>query len=175
MSESPAAPSTYRSGMAVIVGRPNVGKSTLLNRMIGVKLSIVSHRAQTTRHRILGIYTDDVSQIAFVDTPGFQLEHTSALTRTMNRTVTSALRDVNVVLLVVEAGRLGRQDHEIISMLPEATPVVAVINKIDKLKQRDALLPFMDELRKAYPFVEIVPVSAGKGTGITELDRKSVV
>jgi GTPase len=161
--------SHYRSGMVVIVGRPNVGKSTLLNRLIGVKLSIVSRRAQTTRHRILGIHTDSRAQIAFVDTPGFQLEHPSALNRTMNRTVTSALRDVDAVMLVVEAEKLTKQDEVIISMLPESTPVVAVINKIDKLKDRTALLPFIETLRGTHTFNEFVPVSAEKGTGVPAL------
>jgi len=155
--------------MVVIVGRPNVGKSTLLNRLIGVKLSIVSRRAQTTRHRILGVYTDSRAQVAFLDTPGFQLQHSSALNKAMNRTVTSALRDVDAVMLVVEAGKLTKQDQEIISMLSESVPVIAVVNKIDKLKDRTSLLPFIDELRVAYQFAEIIPVSAEKGSGIPDL------
>ena len=171
---SPGTADTYRTGMAVIVGRPNVGKSTLLNRMIGVKLSIVSRRAQTTRHRILGIYTDDRAQIAFLDTPGFQLQHSNALNRAMNRTVTSALRDVDAVLLVVEAGKLTSQDNEIISMLSDAAPVVAVVNKIDKLRDRALLLPFIDGLRTVYPFAEIVPISAEKGTGVRDLIKAIV-
>jgi GTP-binding protein Era len=160
---------TFRSGTVVIIGRPNVGKSTLMNRLIGVKLSIVSHRAQTTRHRILGIHTDSRAQIAFLDTPGFQLQHTSALNKEMNRTVTSALRDVDAIMLVVEAGRVTKQDEVIISMLSDDVPVVAVINKIDKLKDRASLLPFIDTLRAAYHFADFVPVSAAKGDGITEL------
>ncbi len=159
----------YRSGMVAIVGRPNVGKSTLMNRLIGVKLSIVSRRAQTTRHRILGIHTDSRAQIAFLDTPGFQLQHSSALNKEMNRTVTSALREVDAVMLVVEAGRLTKQDEEIMSMLPDAVPAVAVINKIDKLRDRTSLLPFIEQLRAAHPFAEFVPVSAAKGDGIPEL------
>ena len=161
--------SNFRSGTVVIVGRPNVGKSTLLNRLIGVKLSIVSRRAQTTRHRILGVHTDSRAQIAFVDTPGFQLEHASPLNRTMNRTVTSALLDVDAVMLVVEADKLTKQDEKIISMLSETVPVVAVVNKIDKLKDRTALLPYIETLRTAYPFAEFVPVSAEKGTGVPDL------
>jgi GTP-binding protein Era len=155
--------------MVAIVGRPNVGKSTLLNRLIGVKLSIVSHRAQTTRHRILGIHTDKRAQIAFVDTPGFQLQHSNALNRTMNRTVTNALREVDVVLLVLEAGKLGASDREIIGMLPKGFPVFAVVNKVDKLMKPELLLPFIEELGNIYPFTEIVPVSAQKGTGMADL------
>ncbi|UCD70077.1 MAG: GTPase Era [Betaproteobacteria bacterium] len=160
---------SHRSGTVVIVGRPNVGKSTLLNRLIGVKLSIVSRRAQTTRHRILGIYTASHAQIAFLDTPGFQLQHASALNRAMNRTVTTALRDVDAVVLVVEAGVLTDQDKEIIAMLSQAVPVLAVVNKIDKLKDPALLLPIIDELQHAYPFAEIVPISAEKGRGIPDL------
>lgn len=165
----PSSPGPYRSGTVAIVGRPNVGKSTLMNCLIGVKLSIVSRRAQTTRHRILGIHTDSRAQIAFLDTPGFQLQHSSALNKEMNRTVTSALREVDVVMLVVEAGRLTKQDEEIISMLSDSVPVVAVINKIDKLKDRTSLLPYIESLRAAYRFAEFVPVSAAKGDGIPEL------
>lgn len=159
----------YRSGTVAIVGRPNVGKSTLLNRLIGVKLSIVSRRAQTTRHQILGIYTDAHAQIAFLDTPGFQLQHSNALNRAMNRTVTNVLQEVDAVLLVTEAGKLTANDREIIAMLPKSVPALAIVNKVDNLKNPQLLLPIMDELRRAYSFAEIVPVSAQKGTGITDL------
>jgi len=155
--------------MVAIVGRPNVGKSTLLNRLIGVKLSIVSRRAQTTRHRILGIWTGSRAQIAFLDTPGFQLQHSNALNKAMNRTVTNALREVDAVLMVIEAGKLTASDREIIAMLPKTAPVLAVVNKIDRLKNPQSLLPFIDELRSVYSFAEIVPVSAERGTGITDL------
>jgi GTP-binding protein Era len=146
-----------------------VGKSTLINRLIGVKLSIVSRRAQTTRHQILGIYTDARAQIAFLDTPGFQLQHPSALNRAMNRTVTNALQEVDAVLLVVEAGKITASDREIIAMLPKTVPALAVVNKIDKLKDPQLLLPIIDEIDKICPFAEIVPVSAEKGAGISDL------
>ena len=160
---------SYRCGMVAIVGRPNVGKSTLLNRLIGVKLSIVSRRAQTTRHRILGIHTDSRAQIAFLDTPGFQLQHSNALNRTMNRTVTNALREVDAVLLVMETGKFTHSDREIVAMMPKAVPILAIVNKIDKLDKPELLLPFIDEIGRAYPFAEIVPVSAEKGTGVADL------
>lgn len=159
----------FRCGTVAIVGRPNVGKSTLLNRLIGVKLSIVSRRAQTTRHRIMGIYTDARAQIAFLDTPGFQLQHSNALNRTMNRTVTNALREVDMVLLITEAGKLTGSDREIIGMLPKSVPAFAVVNKIDKLNSPQLLLPILDELGHAFSFAEIVPVSAQTGKGIADL------
>ena len=162
-------PDDFRCGTVAIVGRPNVGKSTLLNRLIGVKLSIVSRRAQTTRHQILGIYTNARAQIAFVDTPGFQLEHASALNRTMNRTVTNVLQEVDAVLLITEAEKLTAGDREIIAMLPKSVPVIAIVNKIDKLKNSRFLLPIMEQLGRACSFAEIVPVSAQKGTGINDL------
>ena len=159
----------FRCGTVAIVGRPNVGKSTLLNRLIGVKLSIVSRRAQTTRHQILGIYTDAHAQIAFLDTPGFQLQHSNALNRAMNRTVTNALQEVDVVLLVTEAGKLTAGDREIMAMLPKSVPALAIVNKTDKLANSQMLLPIMEELGNAWSFSEIVPVSAQKGTGIADL------
>src|SRR5688572_6250692 len=122
----------YRTGYVAIVGRPNVGKSTLLNRLVGQKISITSRKAQTTRHRITGIYTEPDTQFIFVDTPGFQLKHTSALNRAMNRSVTDVLSEVDVVFFVVEALRFSGDDAKVAKLLPEKTPVVLVINKIDK-------------------------------------------
>ena len=161
----------FRSGMVAIVGRPNVGKSTLLNRLVGAKISIVSRRAQTTRHRILGVLTDEDTQIAFLDTPGFQLRHSSALNKAMNRAATASLREVDAVVLMVEAGSITPQDRKVIGLLSERSPVIAVVNKIDRLANQAELLPLIDELRQAYNFDEIIPVSAEKGLAVEELVR----
>jgi len=161
----------FRSGMVAIVGRPNVGKSTLLNRLVGAKISIVSRRAQTTRHRILGVLTEEDTQIAFLDTPGFQLRHSSALNKAMNRAATASLREVDAVVLMVEAGSITPQDRKVIGLLSERSPVIAVVNKIDRLADQAELLPLIDELRQAYNFDEIIPVSAEKGLAVEELVR----
>jgi GTP-binding protein Era len=153
----------FRAGYVAIVGRPNVGKSTLLNRLVGQKLSITSRRPQTTRDRVIGILTLPDTQFVFVDTPGIQSAHGSRLNRYMNRSATQALEQVDVVALVIEALRFGAQEKKILAGIPEATPVVAVINKIDRLDDKAALLPFLASLSSAYPFREIVPVSAETG------------
>jgi len=153
----------FRAGYVAIVGRPNVGKSTLLNRLVGQKLSITSRRPQTTRDRVIGIVTLPGAQFVFVDTPGIQSAHGSRLNRYMNRSATQALEQVDVVALVIEALRFGAQDKKILAGIPDATPVVAVVNKIDRLDDKAALLPFLASLSSAYPFREIVPVSAETG------------
>jgi len=155
----------YRCGHLAIVGRPNVGKSTLLNRLIGQKISIVSRKAQTTRHRITGVLTRPGEQFIFVDTPGFQIRHMNALNRLMNRGVTQALADVDAVLLVIEAGRFNEDDKRILAMIPPDKTVLLVINKIDRLADKQRLLPFMADMAKVFPFAEIVPVCAAKGDG----------
>jgi GTP-binding protein Era len=162
-------PDTYRCGHLAIVGRPNVGKSTLLNRLIGQKISIVSRKAQTTRHRITGVLTRPTVQFVFVDTPGFQLRHRNALNRLMNRGVSQALRDVDVVLLVIEIGRFTEDDKRILAMIPQGKPVLLAINKIDRLADKKQMLPFIAQLTKTYPFAEIVPVCAANGTGCEAL------
>ena len=159
----------FRCGYLAIVGRPNVGKSTLLNLLVGQKISIVSRKAQTTRHRINGVLTTKTHQFIFVDTPGFQTKHKNALNRLMNRSVTQALQDVDVVLLVVEAGRFGEADRRILPLLPQGRPVILVINKIDRLADKQVLLPFIAEASHAFAFAEIVPLSAERGTGSQEL------
>jgi GTP-binding protein Era len=150
-------------GYIAIVGRPNVGKSTLLNHLIGQKVSITSRKAQTTRHRITGIRTDPDTQFIFVDTPGFQTQHQSALNRVMNRTVTQALSDVDVVLFVIEALRFDERDEKVLALLPRSRPVLLVLNKIDRVADKEKLLPFIEKMKEAFPFAAIVPLSARKG------------
>lgn len=158
-----------KSGTIAIVGRPNVGKSTLLNRLIGEKISIVSRKAQTTRHRIMGILTRPDAQFVFVDTPGFQTKHTNALNRAMNRGVTQALAEVDVVILVVEAERFDERDLAVVGLLPAGRPVILAVNKIDQLKDRAKLLPILAKLGGQYAFAAIVPVSAAKGSQLDDL------
>ena len=130
-----------RCGLIAIVGRPNVGKSTLLNALVGQKVSITSDKAQTTRHRITGVRTVDEAQFVFVDTPGFQTKHNAALNRTLNRTVHGVLADVDLVLFVVEAGRFGLDDAKVLGLLPEDKPVVLIANKLDAVHRRAELAP----------------------------------
>lgn len=161
--------SEFKSGYVAIVGRPNVGKSTLLNRIVGEKISIVSRKAQTTRHRISGILTLPDAQFVFVDTPGFQTRHANALNRAMNRGVTQALADVDVVVFVVEAGRFDAQDKAVLRLLPRERPVILAVNKIDQLKDKATLLPMLASLSSEFPFTAIVPVSAAKGSQVADL------
>jgi GTP-binding protein Era len=160
---------TFRTGYLAVIGRPNVGKSTLTNRLVGAKISITSKKAQTTRHRIHGILTTGAAQFIFVDTPGFQMMHKNALNRLMNRSVTSSFADVDVILLVVEAGNWGSGEAEILRMLPVDKPVLLVINKIDRLADKAELLPFIQKLASLHGFAEILPVSAEKGLGTDTL------
>ena len=166
-----AAPEDFRTGYVAIVGRPNVGKSTLLNRLVGQKLSITSRKPQTTRQRVTGIVTTPAAQLLFVDTPGYQRRHSSALIRTMNRTVTQALADLDVILAVVEAGRFDAEDRAVLDLLPNDRPVVLAINKTDRLGDRRELLPFIKTLTDYRAFDEIVPISASKGHAIGTLTR----
>lgn len=152
-----------RSGYIAIVGRPNVGKSTLLNRLVGEKISIVSRKAQTTRHRITGIVTNEDAQFVFVDTPGFQTKYANALNRAMNRGVTQTLSDVDLVLFVVEAGRYDAKDQVVVRLLPKDRPVILVVNKTDQYKDRNELLPFLAQVSADHDYAAIVPVSATKG------------
>lgn len=161
--------SVHRSGYVAIVGRPNVGKSTLLNRLVGMKVSITSRRPQTTRHRITGIVSEPDAQLVLVDTPGFQTVRGGALNKLMNRVVTDSLGGVDVVLLVVEAGEFGADDRKVLTLLPQRIPVVLVINKIDRAKDKSRLLPFIARVSTAFDFAEVVPVSAAKGTQVARL------
>ena len=161
--------SKLKSGTIAIVGRPNVGKSTLLNRLIGEKISIVSRKAQTTRHRIMGILTRPDAQFVFVDTPGFQTKHTNALNRTMNRGVSQALAEVDVVIFVLDADHFDERDKAVIRLLPAERPVILTVNKIDQIKDKTKLLPMLAELAKQYAFAAIVPVSAARGSQLEDL------
>jgi len=159
----------FRTGLVAIVGRPNVGKSTLLNRLVGQKVSITSRKAQTTRHRVTGIYTTGTAQFVFVDTPGFQTRHSSTLNRAMNKRVRETLANTDVVMMLVEAGRLTREDRQVLELLPADRPVVLVVNKTDALKDRAALMAYLQEVSAAHAFTEIVPVSAKQGSNLDEL------
>jgi GTP-binding protein Era len=164
-----SAAAEHRAGLVAIVGRPNVGKSTLLNGLVGTKISITSKKAQTTRHRIAGIVTRPHEQIVFVDTPGFQTRHANALNRAMNRAVTDSLADVDLVLFVIEAGRYDARDEAVLRLVPAGRTVLLVINKIDRLADKCVLLPFIDRLARARDFAEILPVSAERGTQLDHL------
>ncbi len=150
----------FHSGFIAIVGRPNVGKSTLLNHLIGQKISITSRKAQTTRHRITGILTEARAQFVFVDTPGFQTQYLNTLNKGLNKVVTSSLRDVNVVLFVIEARHFDDKDRQVMHLLPKSAPVILVINKVDNMADKGELLPFMQDIAKEREFTAIVPVSA---------------
>ena len=166
--ESPA----QRCGLVAIVGRPNVGKSTLLNALVGQKVSITSDKAQTTRHRITGIRTIDEAQFVFVDTPGFQTQHAAALNRTLNRTVQGVLADVDVVLFVVEAGRFGLDDAKVLALMPtgeHARPVLLIANKLDAVHRRAELAPWLKGMQERHPFAEFVPLSARKEADVARL------
>jgi len=169
MTDLVAADATRRCGLVAIVGRPNVGKSTLLNALVGQKVSITSDKAQTTRHRITGIRTLAAAQFVFVDTPGFQTRHGNALNRNLNRTVRSVLSDVDVVLFVVEAGRFSLDDAKVLALLPEDKPVLLVANKLDEVKRRAELMPWLAAMRERRDFAEFVPLSAKKPADVERL------
>jgi GTP-binding protein Era len=168
MSDAPEA-APRRCGLVAIVGRPNVGKSTLLNALVGQKISITSRKAQTTRHRITGIRTVGPAQFVFVDTPGFQMKHGTALHRTLNRTVLSSLSDVDVVLFVVEAGRFGLDDAKVLGLLPQGKPVLLIANKLDAVKRRNDMLPWLKSMQERHAFAEFVPMSARKEDDVQRL------
>lgn len=157
-SDAPA----FKTGVIAVVGRPNVGKSTLVNALVGAKVSIVSSKPQTTRHRILGVRTETDAQFIFADTPGFQTQFKSALNSAMNRTVTQALSEVDVVLWLIEARKFTTADQRILPLLPRDKPVVLVVNKIDLVEDKSKLLPFLESMAKQFNFAEIVPLSAEK-------------
>ncbi|NHZ63689.1 GTPase Era [Massilia genomosp. 1] len=155
-----STPENFRCGYIAIVGRPNVGKSTLMNVLIGAKVSITSRKAQTTRHRITGIQTVDDAQFIYVDTPGFQTRHANALNKTLNKTVTNTLISADVILYLIEAGTFGPADQQVIDLLPTDVPCILVINKSDRVKDKAALMPFAQQIAAKHDFAAIVPVSA---------------
>lgn len=160
-----------RSGYAALVGRPNVGKSTLLNRLLGYKLAITSHKPQTTRHRILGIHTTDDGQVAYVDTPGIHKRGTKAMNRYLNRTAHTAFQDVDCVLFVVQALAWRDEDEQVLKAVIESgVPCIAVVNKVDTVQPREKLLPFLAELGARHAFDEVIPVSAKSGTNAETLN-----
>jgi GTP-binding protein Era len=158
----------YRCGTIALIGRPNVGKSTLLNALLGQKLSITSRKPQTTRQSLRGVLTTETAQFVLVDTPGFQTRHRGTLNRVMNRAVRGALETVDVVALVVEAKRFGAEDRALLKLVPAGVPLFLVVNKIDTTEPA-GLLPFLKKVASEAQFEEIVPVSASRGKGLAEL------
>lgn len=171
LSEHPPGANGYRCGFVAIVGRPNVGKSTLMNHLIGQKISITSKKAQTTRHKVTGIYTDDTAQFVFVDTPGFQTEHRNALNDRLNQNVTEAMGGVDAVAFVIEAMRFTEADRRVMRLLPKHVPVLLVVNKIDlsKAKSPSELAAFIETVRAEFDFAGVETVSAKHGLGIAQL------
>lgn len=172
MTVETVAPPAFRCGHVAIVGRPSVGKSTLLNALVGEKISITSKKPQTTRHRIIGIATSATAQCIYVDTPGFQTRHRSRLNDRLNRTVRESLAGVDVAVLVLDATRIVAADREVAGLLPVDMPVIAAVNKVDLLSDKGALLPRMGEIAQMRAFVAIVPISAEKGTQLAELQAE---
>ena len=168
---------TFRCGTVALVGRPNVGKSTLLNALVGQKVSITSRKAQTTRHRILGVNTTETAQVILVDTPGFQTKYSNAMNKVMNRTVKSTMADVDVICFVVESGYWSKADEQVLEILPKDIPVVLLANKLDVFAQRaDApedrdqkLFTFMREMSEKHEFSEIIPMTAKSADDVKRL------
>ncbi len=163
--------SPFRCGTVAIAGRPNTGKSSLLNKLVGQKIAIVSPKAQTTRHTVNGILTTADCQFIFVDLPGYQTKHINVLNRALNRQATDGARDCDAVVLVVEALRYGEPDREVLARIPAEQRVVAVVNKVDLVKNSRELLPLVERLHKEREFAAIVPLSARSGRNVPELLR----
>lgn len=164
-------PLTY-CGFIAIVGRPNVGKSTLLNKILGQKISITSRKAQTTRHRIVGIKTEGAYQAIYVDTPGLHIEEKRAINRLMNRAASSAIGDVDLIIFVVDGTHWNADDEMVLNKLRNAkAPVVLAINKVDNIKNKDELLPFITDISGKFNFAHIVPISAQHGNNVHELEK----
>ncbi|KAF1045815.1 GTPase Era [Xylophilus sp.] len=168
-SPSPADAAGQRCGVIAIVGKPNVGKSTLLNALVGQKISITSRKAQTTRHRITGIRTRGATQSIFVDTPGFQTRHATALNKSLNKTVLGAIGDVDLVLFVVEAGHFALADAKVLSLLKPGVPTLLIANKLDHVHRRAEIAPWLRDMQERHPFAEFVPMSAKNKADIERL------
>ena len=166
MSENSVA--AFRCGAIAIVGRPNVGKSTLLNHLIGQKVSITSKKAQTTRHRITGIFTDESAQFLFLDTPGFQKTHENALNKILNRTVGQAASDADVLLFVTEALKFSELDEVVLRALDKKTPTILVVNKTDRIEDKSRLMNFLQMMQEKYDFAAIVPTSDSIHSNISD-------
>ncbi len=149
-----------RCGTIAIVGRPNVGKSTLINALVGQKVSITSSKAQTTRHRIMGMRTVGATQFVFVDTPGFQTRHANALNRSLNRTVLGAVTDVDLIVFMVEANKFGLEDAKVLSHLPDNIPTILLANKLDMVHRRGDIAPWLQSMQERHSYAEYVPMSA---------------
>jgi len=158
-----------RCGLVAIVGKPNVGKSTLMNALVGQKISITSRKAQTTRHRITGMHTRGASQFVFVDTPGFQTRHNNALNRSLNKTVLGAVGDVDLILFVVEAGMFNQADAKVLALLSKEVPTLLVANKLDQVNRRADIAPWLQEMQQRHAFAEFVPMSAKNAKDIERL------
>ncbi len=165
----PGAVAGQRCGLVAIVGKPNVGKSTLLNALVGQKISITSRKAQTTRHRITGIRTVGATQFVFVDTPGFQTRHANALNRSLNKTVLGAVADVDLILFVVEAGSFTPADAKVLGLLGKNIPVLLIANKLDTVHRRAEIAPWLAQMQAAHAFTEFVPMSAKNARDVERL------
>ena len=158
-----------RCGLIAIVGKPNVGKSTLMNALVGQKVSITSRKAQTTRHRITGIHSRGAAQFVFVDTPGFQTRHNNALNRSLNKTVLGAVGDVDLILFVVEAGMFNQADAKVLQLLSKEVPTLLVANKLDQVNRRADIAPWLQEMQQRHTFAEFVPMSAKNAKDIERM------
>ena len=169
LAATPMASGPQRCGLIAIVGKPNVGKSTLLNALVGQKISITSRKAQTTRHRILGIRTEGVTQCVFADTPGFQTIHGNALNKSLNKTVSGTVSGVDLVLLVVEAGSFTPADGKVLKLLGQNAKVILIANKFDTYHRRAEIAPWLQAMQEQYNYAEIIPMSAKNARDIERL------
>jgi GTP-binding protein Era len=159
----------FHTGTVAIVGRPNVGKSTMLNALVGAHVAITSRKPQTTRHRLLGIHTDSRSQVMFVDTPGFQTQHRNELNRTMNRTVAQVAAEVDAIVMVIDASGWDERDDPVASLLSPKIPAILALNKVDRIKDKAVIARTLTDVSKRRDWAALVPISASKGTQLKAL------